>query len=60
MAATSPPRTLLFLALLVSGRRFGDHRGFLETYSQRDFAALGLADVFVQDSHSLSAVAGTV
>jgi dTDP-4-dehydrorhamnose 3,5-epimerase len=47
--------------VLVSARRFGDHRGFfLETYSQRDFAALGLADVFVQDNHSLSAVAGTV
>jgi dTDP-4-dehydrorhamnose 3,5-epimerase len=47
--------------VLVSARRFGDHRGFfLESYSQRDFAALGLADVFVQDNHSLSAVAGTV
>src|SRR5215212_7543312 len=47
--------------LLVSARRFGDHRGFfLETYSARDFAALGIADVFVQDNHSLSAQAGTV
>ncbi len=47
--------------VLVSARRFGDHRGFfLESYSQRDFAALGVADVFVQDNHSLSAVAGTV
>src|SRR4051812_27039261 len=42
--------------VLVPPRRFGDHRGFfLETYSSRDFAALGLADVFVQDNHSLSA-----
>ena len=47
--------------LLVSSRRFGDHRGFfLETYSARDFAALGIPDVFVQDNHSLSAEAGTV
>ena len=47
--------------LLVSARRFGDHRGFfLETYSTRDFAALGVADVFVQDNHSLSARPGTI
>ncbi len=45
----------------VSVRRFGDHRGFfLETYSARDFAALGIADVFVQDNHSRSEQAGTV
>ncbi len=47
--------------LLVSARRFGDGRGFfLETYSARDFAALGIADAFVQDNHSLSAEPGTV
>ena len=47
--------------VLVAARRFGDHRGFfLETYSAKDFAALGLPDVFVQDNHSLSAQAGTV
>jgi dTDP-4-dehydrorhamnose 3,5-epimerase len=46
---------------LISPRRFGDHRGFfLETYSARDFAALGIDDVFVQDNHSRSAAAGTV
>jgi dTDP-4-dehydrorhamnose 3,5-epimerase len=46
---------------LIAPRRFGDHRGFfLETYSARDFAALGIADVFVQDNHSRSAAAGTV
>ncbi len=45
----------------VAARRFGDHRGFfLETYSARDFAALGIPDVFVQDNHSRSAAAGTV
>jgi dTDP-4-dehydrorhamnose 3,5-epimerase len=47
--------------ILVAARRFGDHRGFfLETYSARDFAALGIADAFVQDNHSLSAVPGTI
>ena len=47
--------------VLVSSRRFGDHRGFfLETYSAPDFAALGIGDVFVQDNHSLSAAVGTV
>jgi dTDP-4-dehydrorhamnose 3,5-epimerase len=47
--------------VLVTPRRFGDHRGFfLETWSARDFAALGMPDVFVQDNHSLSARAGTV
>lgn len=47
--------------LLVTARRFGDHRGFfLETYSARDFAALGIPDVFVQDNHSLSAMPGTI
>lgn len=34
---------------------FGDHRGyFLETYSQKEFAAAGLAMAFVQDNQSLS------
>jgi dTDP-4-dehydrorhamnose 3,5-epimerase len=47
--------------VLIASRRFGDHRGFfLETYSLRDFAALGIGDAFVQDNHSLSAAAGTV
>src|SRR3954462_6042779 len=47
--------------VLVTARRFGDHRGFfLESYSARDFAALGIADLFVQDNHSLSAQAGTI
>jgi dTDP-4-dehydrorhamnose 3,5-epimerase len=47
--------------VLVQPKRFGDHRGFvLETYSSRNFAALGVADDFVQDNHSLSAAVGTV
>jgi dTDP-4-dehydrorhamnose 3,5-epimerase len=47
--------------LLLTVRRFGDHRGFLmETYSRRDFTAVGVPDEFVQDNHSLSAAAGTL
>ncbi len=47
--------------VLVEPRRFGDNRGyFLESYSTRDFAALGLEDAFVQDNQSLSAKVGTL
>jgi len=47
--------------VLIQPKRLGDHRGFfLETYSSRNFAALGMADEFVQDNHSLSAAVGTV
>ena len=47
--------------LLVEARRFGDARGyFSETFSARDFAALGIHDDFVQDNQSLSATPGTV
>lgn len=47
--------------LLLSVRRFGDARGvFAETYSRRDFAALGIAEEFVQDNQSRSAAVGTV
>ena len=47
--------------LVVSVRRFADARGvFVETYSRRDFAALGIAEEFVQDNQSLSVHAGTV
>ncbi|MBX9698485.1 MAG: dTDP-4-dehydrorhamnose 3,5-epimerase [Acetobacteraceae bacterium] len=46
---------------LIAARRFGDHRGFfLETYCTRDFQALGIAEEFVQDNHSLSAEPGTI
>ena len=39
----------------IQPRIFGDQRGyFLETYSQKDFAAAGLAMTFVQDNQSLS------
>jgi len=47
--------------LLVEVRRFGDHRGFfMETHSQRDFEAVGIAERFVQDNHSRSAAVGTL
>jgi dTDP-4-dehydrorhamnose 3,5-epimerase len=47
--------------LLITLRPFADARGaFAETYSRRDFAALGIAEEFVQDNHSLSRQAGTV
>ncbi len=47
--------------LLVTERRLADSRGdFAETYSQRDFAALGIPHAFVQDNQSRSAAAGTV
>ena len=42
-------------------RRFGDERGyFVETYNAREFAAAGIAAIFIQDNQSLSAEAGTV
>lgn len=46
---------------LICPRRFGDSRGFfMETYSRAALAAEGLHDVFVQDNHSRSEMAGTV
>jgi dTDP-4-dehydrorhamnose 3,5-epimerase len=47
--------------MLVMARSFSDARGtFTETYSQRDFAALGVPDCFVQDNQSRSTAVGTV
>jgi dTDP-4-dehydrorhamnose 3,5-epimerase len=47
--------------LLIVPRVFRDGRGFfLETWSERDFVALGVGGRFVQDNHSFSAAAGTV
>jgi len=47
--------------LLIEVRRFADSRGaFAETFSQRDFAALGIAEEFVQDNWSRSDTIGTV
>lgn len=40
---------------------FGDNRGFFtETYSDRDFKAVGINFNFIQDNHSLSAQAGVL
>jgi dTDP-4-dehydrorhamnose 3,5-epimerase len=47
--------------LLISVRRFADARGaFTETYNARDFAAVGIADSFVQDNQSISTQVGTL
>jgi dTDP-4-dehydrorhamnose 3,5-epimerase len=47
--------------MLVTPPRFGDARGFFsETYNAARFAAAGIADVFVQDNHSLSAARGVI
>ena len=47
--------------LLIGLRRFTDLRGtFIETYSERDFHAVGVADRFVQDNQSFSIPAGTL
>src|ERR1700674_1504254 len=41
--------------LLITPRVHGDDRGyFLETYSERDFAAVGITAWFVQDNQSRS------
>ncbi len=41
--------------VIIEPKVFGDHRGFfMESYSQREFAAHGLHMKFVQDNHSKS------
>jgi dTDP-4-dehydrorhamnose 3,5-epimerase len=46
---------------LIAPKRHGDHRGFLsEVYSRRALAAAGIDIDFVQDNHTMSAMAGTV
>jgi len=47
--------------LVVTPRRFGDHRGFFsESWSRPALAAAGVDIDFVQDNHSLSREPGTV
>ncbi len=47
--------------LLITPRRFGDHRGvFAETYSRRAYREIGIDLEFVQDNHSLSTAVGGV
>ena len=46
---------------IIEPRVFGDHRGyFMETYSTRAFAEIGIDTVFVQDNESFSARKGTL
>lgn len=46
---------------IIEPQVFGDHRGwFMETYSTRAFAELGIHTVFVQDNQSFSAQKGTL
>lgn len=53
--------TALSGVVLITPKRFGDHRGFFsETYNRRAYAELGVHSEFVQDNHSLSVSVGTV
>lgn len=46
---------------IVEPQVFGDHRGyFMETYSQKAFADIGIDCVFVQDNQSFTAKKGTL
>ena len=46
---------------IVEPKVFGDHRGyFMETYSTKAFAEIGIDTVFVQDNQSFSAQKGTL
>ena len=47
--------------IIVEPQVFGDHRGwFMETYSAKSFADIGINTVFVQDNQSFSAQRGTL
>ena len=47
--------------MLIEPRRFSDERGwFVETWSRKTLAGLGIDADFVQDNHSLSRPVGTV
>ena len=47
--------------LILAPKVHGDHRGwFVETYSKRTLADLGIHHEFVQDNHSFSAQQGTL
>jgi dTDP-4-dehydrorhamnose 3,5-epimerase len=53
--------TALDGVLMLTPRRFGDHRGFFEeTWNSRLLADEGITTSFVQDNHSMSAMPGTV
>lgn len=47
--------------LILEPQVFGDQRGyFMETYSTRTFAEIGITNTFVQDNQSLTAQKGTL
>lgn len=47
--------------LLITPKRYSDARGFfVESYHAGRYREAGIADIFVQDNHSLSIAAGTV
>ncbi len=47
--------------VILTPKRFGDDRGFFcESWNSRRMEAAGLGYAFVQDNHSMSAVAGTL
>lgn len=53
--------TALTGVYIIEPQVFGDHRGFfMESWSQRSFAAAGLHYDFVQDNHSSSTERGTL
>jgi len=53
--------TSLTGVLVITPRRFGDHRGFFsETWNKKALAEVGVDLDFVQDNHSFSADRGTV
>ena len=46
---------------IVEPQVFGDHRGyFMETYSTKAFAEIGITNVFVQDNQSFTERKGTL
>lgn len=53
--------TALSGVYILEPKVFGDHRGyFMETYSEKTFADLGIADRFVQDNQSFTQKKGTL
>jgi dTDP-4-dehydrorhamnose 3,5-epimerase len=54
-------KTKLDGVVLITPKRFGDHRGFFsESWSKQNMLNEGLNFEFVQDNHSLSSTVGTV
>ncbi len=54
-------KTAIEGVLVITPRRFSDARGFfVESYNAERFRTAGVADIFVQDNHSLSVERGTV